>query len=252
MVKPKHLEPRPEGSGSIGRHPAVVVSNPNDQNRVKVAVVSHSHPGDPPTKPAKNYANFPVHPTKGESSVDVGMPKAIAVGNVNTPSQEPTSIGADKLALLKGHINENCSDGEKLTRRSGVCMMKPKKKTPPPAVANKKGTATKVTSPAKKVGRARKPAKMVGGARKPRIAASKKKTVGRGKAGTRKPTTQPKKHDKTVGGARKPAAAAPKKLVSPSNAGRKPGKTVGGARKPVVAAPKKPVDQGKGRKARRK
>lgn len=72
-------------------------------------------------------------------------------------------------------------------------MVKSHKKSPP-AIANKKGTATKAASPAKKVGGARKPARKVGGVRKtvpkkyvshgkPRIVAPKKKTVG----GARKP-----------------------------------------------------------------
>jgi len=213
-VKSKDFIPTPakaDGYQPNRPHPAVVVSNPNEENRVKLAVVAHSHPGDPPTKPATDYAAF-----KDGGSISVGKPKVMKVENVKLFTEEPTKLEADKLASLKAEINKNCADGQKLTRRDGSCRMKSTKKTP--AIANKKSTAASGTA---------SPARKVTGVRKPAI----------------------KKHAKTVGGARKPVKAALKKPLGRNKAEKKPAKPVGAARKSTKAAPKKPIGHGKaGRK----
>jgi len=232
-VKSKDFIPTPSKADGYqpGRpHPAVVVSNPNDKDRVKVAVISHSHPGDPPQKPATDYAAF----GEGSGSINVGPPRVIKAKDVKLFTQDPKKLEADKLASLKAEINKNCADGQKLSRRDGSCKMK-SKKTPAvpkskkaPAVANKKSTATRgKASPARKVGgvrksavKSKKQAKPVGGARKPAKAAPKKKPVGNNKAG-RKPAVQPKKQAKAAGAAKKPTKPTPKKPVGPGKAGRK-------------------------------
>lgn len=190
MVKPKFFEPRPPNSNNIGRHPGIVVSNPDAENKIKVAPISHSHPGNPPTMPANTYGDFPHDPTKaGENLVDVGPPKVVSASNVKEAhgaSGEPKSIEADKLALLKSHINENCAEGEKLTRRDGKCRMK----TKTPSQANKKSTP-KPNAAKHVTGGVALPAKKI--------------------AGVRKPAVQRTKQAPTVNRAAKPVVAAPKK-----------------------------------------
>jgi len=199
LVRPKHLHPvHPDTPKDVGRHPAIVVDgNPDAENKIKATLVSHHHPGNPPTKPAKEYGDFPDDPIKGESLVNVGPPKLVDVSQVKIGTQGQ-KIEASKLALLKSHINVNCPDGEKLTRRDGSCRMKPKTPTQTNKKSPAKSTAAmhvtgRIALPAKKIGGVRKPAmqrkkqaKTVRGARKAAVAALEERPVGQRKTGTGK------------------------------------------------------------------
>jgi len=80
-AKPKHFIPRPEGVGSVGQHPVVVLSRPDAAGYVLVTPMSHNHPDGTPTKNASRYG-LPVDPVKGESRVNVGVPKLIHQDNL--------------------------------------------------------------------------------------------------------------------------------------------------------------------------
>lgn len=64
--------------GNIGQHPVIVLTNPDASGRVQITTMSHSHPNNPPTKPASTYG-LPIDPLKGESTVNVGTPYTIHI-----------------------------------------------------------------------------------------------------------------------------------------------------------------------------
>ncbi|KAF8886260.1 hypothetical protein CPB84DRAFT_1964598, partial [Gymnopilus junonius] len=128
MVRPNHYEP-PEGKKGAPQHPAIVVGGPDAQNKVLVAQMSHVHPGNPPTKPANDYADFPVHPVKGQSHIDVGPPKVIDASRAKGAKEDPKSLTHENLNLLKGHINENLPDGHKLPIHKSQCTYRHALKT---------------------------------------------------------------------------------------------------------------------------
>ncbi|KJA19489.1 hypothetical protein HYPSUDRAFT_69234 [Hypholoma sublateritium FD-334 SS-4] len=104
-AKPKYFEPRPAGSGNVGQHPVIVLTNPDAYGRVKIATMSHSHPHNPPTKPASIYG-LPIDPVKGESTVNVGEPYQIHISflRANTPH---TRMDLAHFIELKNEIWRN-------------------------------------------------------------------------------------------------------------------------------------------------
>ena len=121
-AKPKYFEPRPAGSvrllstyificadplmlqGNVGQHPVIVLTSPDASGRVKIATMSHSHPNNPPTKPASMYG-LPIDPVKGESTVNVGEPYQIHISFLrgNTPH---TRMSPALFIQLKNEICE--------------------------------------------------------------------------------------------------------------------------------------------------
>ena len=83
----------------------VAVSDVDDHNNVKVAMVSHNHPQGVPTKPAREYADFHhADSTRGESFMDVGRPKTVHVSKLDHPVAGRRNLAPDKLQLLMSHI----------------------------------------------------------------------------------------------------------------------------------------------------
>ncbi|KAF8969238.1 hypothetical protein BDZ97DRAFT_272509 [Flammula alnicola] len=107
-AKPKYFEPRPPGTGNIGQHPVIILTKPDAYGRVKVATMSHSHPDNPPTRPASMYG-LPIDPNKGESAVSVGKPKIIHIGHLK-PHTPYATMTARHFAALKAEIGENYPD----------------------------------------------------------------------------------------------------------------------------------------------
>ncbi|PPQ85382.1 hypothetical protein CVT25_006413 [Psilocybe cyanescens] len=110
-AKPKFFLPRPPGTtletdfitqGNIGQHPVIVLTKPDAQGRVQVATMSHSHPNNPPTRPASLYG-LPIDPKKGESTVSVGIPKLIHISNLK-PNNPPTAMCPNNFAKLEAEI----------------------------------------------------------------------------------------------------------------------------------------------------
>ncbi|CAA7266892.1 unnamed protein product [Cyclocybe aegerita] len=71
-TKPKFFEPRPPRSSNVGQHPVIVLTPPDSRGCVKIATMSHSHPGNPPTRPASEFG-LPIDPKKGESTPPICM-----------------------------------------------------------------------------------------------------------------------------------------------------------------------------------
>jgi len=101
-AKPKHFIPRPEGSGSVGQHPVIVLSYPDSQGYVLVAPMSHCHPEGTPTRSASRYG-LPVDPVKGESRVNIGQPKVIHCENLR-PNKPHASMGYGEYLALKADM----------------------------------------------------------------------------------------------------------------------------------------------------
>ena len=82
------------------QHPCVVVSNPDDHGKVKVAMLSHNHYPGVKTKPAANYAPFPKHPGGGTSMISVDPPRTVDASKLKDATREPKSLKPDKLQKL--------------------------------------------------------------------------------------------------------------------------------------------------------
>ena len=87
------------------KHPVVLVSDVDDHNEVKVAVLSHNHGESVPVKLANDYAPFrPTDPTR-DGTISVGVPKRIHIGKLKRSPVPPTNVEPDKLQLLISHIS---------------------------------------------------------------------------------------------------------------------------------------------------
>jgi len=93
---------------TIGRHPVVILSSPDERGLVKVASMSHQHPNNPPQKPTSIY-NLPtqIHPAKGEGTVNVGRPNLVHFWNLKQTSATTTSMTDHNLEVLKKDIGES-------------------------------------------------------------------------------------------------------------------------------------------------
>ncbi|PPR00286.1 hypothetical protein CVT24_005027 [Panaeolus cyanescens] len=102
MAKPKHFEPRPPNSTTIGQHPVVVLTGPDADGKVRVASMSHRHPDNPPQR-AASYYNLPVDPVKGEGTISIGTPKIIHFSLLK-PTNPQTMMSGQDFARLKADI----------------------------------------------------------------------------------------------------------------------------------------------------
>jgi hypothetical protein len=138
-VKPSDLEGKTDPSTL--RHQAVVVQNPDANNKIKVALTSSNL--DSTVYPHQGDANH-YHPDlKAGHAINTGEPNHVHVSNAPGSQKITTPVAADKLADLKKEINNNC--GAELTRRDGSCKYTPKNRA-------KENHAKEVHAPAKKVG----------------------------------------------------------------------------------------------------
>ncbi|KAF8156838.1 hypothetical protein B0H34DRAFT_475086 [Crassisporium funariophilum] len=128
-AKPKFFEPKQPGLAKIGEHIVVAVSNPDSKNKVLVAPLAHSHPGNTPTMPASTYG-LPVDHKKGEGSVSVGKPMVIDASKLKpVKGLENAKMHPEHLEALKAEIAKNCGS---LRRRDGssACSIKASVHTP--------------------------------------------------------------------------------------------------------------------------
>ncbi|CAA7270263.1 unnamed protein product [Cyclocybe aegerita] len=104
-AKPKHFLPRPDGVGSVGQHPVIVLTPPDREGFLFVTPMSHSHPEGTPTKRGSLYG-LPVDPLKGESRVNIGQPKLVHQDNLkaNTPH---VAMSYGDFVALKTDIFKN-------------------------------------------------------------------------------------------------------------------------------------------------
>ena len=124
LAKPKHFHPLTGGTVSvssffvatcnanvrrcqrtIGHHPVVVLSTPNENGLVMIASMSHQHPGNPPQRPTSTY-NLPMDPIKGEGTINVGWPSLIHFTRLKQTSA-PLTMSRTDLAVLMGDIRES-------------------------------------------------------------------------------------------------------------------------------------------------
>jgi len=88
----------------IGRHLVVVLTTPDDDDKVLVASMAHKHPGNPPQKPT-SYFNLPTDPVKGEGTINVGIPHRISRLHLKT-IDPPFIMDPQDLAALKEEIRK--------------------------------------------------------------------------------------------------------------------------------------------------
>ncbi|KAF8970445.1 hypothetical protein BDZ97DRAFT_1914736 [Flammula alnicola] len=102
--RPKYFEyPMPK-TKHAGQHPLIALSEPDEHGWVKVAPMSHSHPMNPPTKPASTYG-LPIDPIKGESHVNVAAPDRILLQHLKATN---TKMEPHHFQALKKEIHKNC------------------------------------------------------------------------------------------------------------------------------------------------
>ncbi|KAJ3506201.1 hypothetical protein NLJ89_g6998 [Agrocybe chaxingu] len=101
-AKPKFFEPRPPRSSNVGQHPVIVLTRPDSRGCVKIATMSHSHPGNPPTRPASEFG-LPIDPKKGESTVCVGPPAIVHVSYLRH-QKPPIRMDPEEFVALRTEI----------------------------------------------------------------------------------------------------------------------------------------------------
>ena len=81
-------------------HPVIVVGDV-ENDKVKVAMLSHSHLTHVPTKPASDYGDFK------SGSIRVDPPKTVDISRLKdaNPKVGPTFVKPDKLRQLIDHIS---------------------------------------------------------------------------------------------------------------------------------------------------
>jgi hypothetical protein len=108
----------------VGRYTAVVVSNSDAANQVKLAVVSHNHPAATITKPGEDYG---LQSGSG-GHIAVGPPKVADVANTKPVTAEPNKISAENLAKLKSDISKLRlrPPGRRVTSLASRCKLWPR------------------------------------------------------------------------------------------------------------------------------
>lgn len=113
-ARPRHFDHPLPNTENIGKHPVVVLTHPDAKGFVKVATVSHSHPFNPPTKPASSYG-IATDPHKGDSKVNVAGPERIHVSKLSE-LPVPDKLHPHHLQALQAEIHKNCPGA--LSRRT--------------------------------------------------------------------------------------------------------------------------------------
>jgi len=97
------------GQSTIGQHPVVVLSSPDESGLVMVASMSHRHPGNPPQRPTSMY-NLPtqIHPVEGEGTINIGWPNQIHFSKLKqTQTSAPATMSASDLEALMKDIGKS-------------------------------------------------------------------------------------------------------------------------------------------------
>jgi len=77
----------------------IVLTLPNEQGMVRVAVMAHRHPGMALRYPTSRY-NLPVDPEKGEGTINIGKPQLIHCTNLKQAVPHWQMREDDLLRLL--------------------------------------------------------------------------------------------------------------------------------------------------------
>ena len=82
----------------------MVLTLPDGENKVLVALMSHNHPGNPPQQPTSRF-NLPTDSVKGEGTINVGKPHKISCLRLKAINP-PFIMDPQNLAALKEEIRK--------------------------------------------------------------------------------------------------------------------------------------------------
>lgn len=95
------------GQAKVGPHPAIALTDPDEHGNIKIATISHSHPGNPPTKHISdfNIKGLTDSKTDTPSTINVATPATVHVSKVKI-AERVSKVEPHHLEALKSVIRE--------------------------------------------------------------------------------------------------------------------------------------------------